>query len=141
MSLINCTECGGKVSENAKNCPHCGNPLASESSVQHQQNEQKIRATEISFTNSHKFSGMLLVIFGFLIALVSLPFILPFGIIFLIGGLGIVGCGYNMCTAECRADCPYCGKENKFSRKVESLNCKFCRTTSVWDGETLKTVN
>ena len=24
--LINCTVCGGKVSKNAKACPHCGEP-------------------------------------------------------------------------------------------------------------------
>lgn len=141
MSLINCTECGGKVSENAKNCPHCGNPLASERSEQHQQIEQKIRTTEISSVKSHKISGMMLTILGFLIALISLPVILPFGIIFLIGGLGIVGIGYNMYTAECRADCPYCGKENKFSRKSENLDCQFCHKISVRDGDSLKTVN
>lgn len=140
MSLINCTECGGKVSKNATSCPHCGNPLTSKSSDQQQHTEQKIRTTEISSTNSHKISGMLLIIFGFLTALISLPVILPFGIIFLIGGLGIVGIGYNMYTAECRADCPYCGKENKFSRKAENLNCQFCHKTSVRDGESLKTV-
>ena len=25
MAIINCKECGGKVSENANACPHCGN--------------------------------------------------------------------------------------------------------------------
>lgn len=24
MAIINCKDCGGKVSENAKSCPHCG---------------------------------------------------------------------------------------------------------------------
>jgi len=24
MAVINCKECGGKVSENADSCPHCG---------------------------------------------------------------------------------------------------------------------
>lgn len=27
MALINCQECGGMVSSEASNCPHCGNPL------------------------------------------------------------------------------------------------------------------
>ena len=26
MSLINCEECNAKISDNAKNCPNCGNP-------------------------------------------------------------------------------------------------------------------
>lgn len=26
MALINCKECNKKISENAKTCPHCGNP-------------------------------------------------------------------------------------------------------------------
>jgi len=27
MSLINCKECNKEISENAKTCPHCGNPI------------------------------------------------------------------------------------------------------------------
>lgn len=26
MALIDCSECGGKLSSNAASCPHCGNP-------------------------------------------------------------------------------------------------------------------
>lgn len=29
MSLIKCVECGNEVSENARNCPFCGNPMKS----------------------------------------------------------------------------------------------------------------
>lgn len=27
MAIMNCNECGGKVSDKAGSCPHCGNPL------------------------------------------------------------------------------------------------------------------
>ncbi len=27
MALIKCNECGKEVSSNARNCPHCGNPI------------------------------------------------------------------------------------------------------------------
>lgn len=30
MSLIMCSECGKEVSDKAKSCPHCGNPISSE---------------------------------------------------------------------------------------------------------------
>jgi hypothetical protein len=28
MALIDCPECGNRVSSNAPACPHCGNPIA-----------------------------------------------------------------------------------------------------------------
>ena len=31
MALINCEECGGKVSDTAAACPHCGAPVSAES--------------------------------------------------------------------------------------------------------------
>lgn len=35
MALINCSECGKKVSDMASNCPNCGHPI-------HQSTEQKV---------------------------------------------------------------------------------------------------
>jgi hypothetical protein len=31
MALIDCPECGKRVSSNAPTCPHCGNPIAKSS--------------------------------------------------------------------------------------------------------------
>ena len=32
MGLINCPECGKKISDKASSCPHCGNPIENDSS-------------------------------------------------------------------------------------------------------------
>lgn len=33
MALIHCSECGNKVSDKAKVCPNCGNPISSDKTV------------------------------------------------------------------------------------------------------------
>lgn len=33
MALMKCDECGKKVSDKAKNCPHCGAPVEVEEKV------------------------------------------------------------------------------------------------------------
>ena len=41
MALITCQECGGQVSERANACPHCGNPIARDTVVAQQLNENQ----------------------------------------------------------------------------------------------------
>lgn len=52
MALITCWECGGKVSDSAATCPHCGAPLkgkagpaapAAEKPVEYEQCVQRVR--------------------------------------------------------------------------------------------------
>ncbi len=51
MALIQCPKCGGKLSDRAEKCPHCGYPSAVHNTVSHSNNEQqevssdKIRTT------------------------------------------------------------------------------------------------
>jgi uncharacterized membrane protein YvbJ len=33
MALIKCSECGKEISDKAKECPHCGNPINSRENV------------------------------------------------------------------------------------------------------------
>ena len=55
MAMIVCTECGKEISDKAKMCPHCGNPMTEQSPTEEktevlsEQAEQKKKKTEKSF--------------------------------------------------------------------------------------------
>ena len=41
MGLINCPECGKKISDKASSCPHCGNPIENDSSKRAKKTKKK----------------------------------------------------------------------------------------------------
>ena len=41
MGLINCPECGKKISDKASSCPHCGNPIENDSSKRANKTKKK----------------------------------------------------------------------------------------------------
>ena len=57
MTLIKCGECGKQVSNRAKSCPHCGNPIK----------EEIIKKVDVK-TNSYAIAGFVLSIVAWLIS-------------------------------------------------------------------------
>lgn len=52
MALIQCPKCGGKLSDRAEKCPHCGHPSAVHNTVSHSTNEQQeVSSDEIRTTS------------------------------------------------------------------------------------------
>lgn len=133
MSLIICTECGESVSENAVSCPHCGNPLTAKNNV-HQQ------VSQISCSNTHIIAGLVCIIVG-IIGTIGSIFLLPCGIVSMIGGILFISYGFALCTVHNLANCPYCGKEITFSKNLTGVTCTHCKKRSVVENETLKSVN
>ena len=73
MSLIECAECGNKVSENAISCPKCGNPLKTERVEVFTQKDKPI---EVELTNK-KWKKVILMSVGIIILGFIIPPFLP----------------------------------------------------------------
>ena len=136
MAIIVCTECQGKVSDQAEKCPHCGNPnfipennnFFSESLLRSQVNpgmpKPKQSASYYSLFNvKNAFSAigyLILSAIGFLIFIFYLLFTLAkfvFNIIFEFLRIVFIVVYPNM-------NCPYC--RQTISR--EASRCPFCTT-------------
>lgn len=69
MSIITCDECGGRVSDKAASCPHCGGPIALRDEIS--QPETTIQSTSKGL-KAHNGLALILVCIGFLVMFVPI---------------------------------------------------------------------
>lgn len=71
MALIECPECGKKISENAESCPNCGNPMNKKKEIDTAKIDAEFDAQKKSSSNIGCTKGLLIVgavfIFGIIL--------------------------------------------------------------------------
>lgn len=130
MALIACPECGKQISETTPSCPHCGYQLSTQTATR---STSVPAPTEIGALKKRVASGIVEILLGLLIAVISIPLIGLFGLgifgilfglfIFFSGTLGIAGT-HNV-------TCPYCGRASHITRTAANFKCPACKKRSV----------
>ena len=138
MALIDCPECGKRISESTPACPHCGYVLSTAASSAPVSQPTKIGNTQVNYQ-----TGIALVLIG-CIGLVGSFFALmmffPFGVVAFIGSIAVLGLGMSKMSGMQEVYCPYCGRLGSISKSAGNYRCPSCKKRSIRDGEYLKPV-
>lgn len=138
MALIDCPECGKKISESTSSCPHCGYKLSADAvSI------ELPPPTEIG--NPEKSLGLgwpLAILGGVGVAVSIFVFILSFitGLVVFIGSFGLLSVGLRKIQGERLIRCPYCGNLSREGKSFTSYKCPTCKKRSIRDGNYLKPI-
>lgn len=135
MALINCPECQKQISDTTASCPHCGYKLSVE------QAPSAPVPTKIGATKTEASSGMVYLtigILGIIASIFALIFVLPLGILSMIGSIVLTSVGSRKISGSQECYCPYCGKLGTIGKSEQAYVCLVCKKRSIRNGEYLK---
>ena len=133
MALIHCPECNAEVSDTAAVCPHCGFDLKNRPVY-----EKKVSQLADLPIGTR---GLPQVVIGAIcfIGGIAASFITFWSLIFVLGGLIILGEGLAKREKMQTGKCPYCGAELDVKRKSQTVKCPVCGNISTKTESTLET--
>ena len=117
MSLVDCSECGSKVSTNAASCPHCGNPIIKSPEISPDTSEIELKIT----SPGEVLAGIL----G-LVGLITLFFIPPIGFLMLMVA-GIFGMFGKKKEIGRIGNCPHCASRITLPKRMQGGGCPICK--------------
>ena len=143
MPLIDCPECGERISDSASSCPHCGYPLSPSSSPP--EITSNVRSTPLSPVQKNKTAGIIALILG-IIAIPTAIFgfimgIIP-GILLAFGAMSAFAISSNYLNGIRNGICPYCGgKVVVTNQETSATKCPSCKKRIAIKGDHLETID
>ncbi len=142
MPIINCPECGERVSDAAVSCPHCGYPLSPSSP--HPETTSRTRSSPLSRVYKNKPAGIIMLVLG--IAMLPLTIfgflmgIIP-GVLMLFGALCLFAGASSNLSGTRNGPCPYCGgKVVVTDMNASAVKCPNCKKRVAIKGDSLETL-
>ena len=137
VALISCPECGKQISDSTPTCPHCGYRFSVDTSP-----VAPPSPTEIKPSKSNIPIGVIEVLAGIAIILISIPFIGVFGlgIFSMIAGVVLLGAGFSNIAGMHDVICPYCKSSGKIAKGAKNYKCNTKKKRSVREDAYLKPV-
>ena len=128
MALIKCPECGGKVSDTAPACPHCGYLFRPQLYSNPPAEPQEIY-TDVGEMKSNQTYRYFFIIAGIVWVCIGI-FFLPL----LLLGFAFFGFAY-LCSDSADCTCPFCGTAGPYQSHTRNYHCPACKKDSVYDPE------
>lgn len=135
MALISCPECGKQISDSTPSCPHCGYRFSTDTTTSPSPTEIKPSKASIPI-------GVIEILAGIAIILISIPFIGVFGlgIFSMFAGVVLLGSGFVSIVGTHDVTCPYCKSSGKLAKGAKNYKCPTCKKLSVQENGYLKPV-